>query len=93
MCIRDSPTLDYYETGNEGRIQSSTTYEDSHGDGGVMEYYESIRTSRKEESSHVTESRHVVERVVEHRQSSSSSSRSEKRSSGLRSDKDELTSL
>ena len=91
------PALDFYETGNERppRVQStnSKTYEEFYGDGGVMEYYESIRTSRKENSSsHVTESQRVSEKVEEHRQSSSSS-RSENRSSRPKNDKDELTYL
>ena len=51
---------------------SSVTSRDHHEDGGVMEYYESIRTARKEEGGHAVETGHVSEPSPEGEQSEDS---------------------
>ncbi|KAK7103049.1 hypothetical protein V1264_021179 [Littorina saxatilis] len=98
-----SSTMDYYETGHDGRGYNSAArpvdYDEGefHGDGGVMDYYESIRTNRKEEPGHVEgedqkEPGPDPEQPERERRGSSKSS-SEKRSSTLRNEQDELTYL
>ncbi|KAL8605787.1 hypothetical protein ACOMHN_011149 [Nucella lapillus] len=91
----DDPVLDYYETGHDGSGDKArpVSYEDFHGDGGVLEYYESIRSSRKEDSGGEGADSQEGGPLTRDEDDSDDKARSGKQSPEIKTDSDELTYL